>query len=471
MEYPPLPPSHPLSEGRCGDISTTRNLYNDPKAYILSLLFDKERVWFYVECYLSTVERIYRILHIPSFRQEVEDFWTNKQRPRWDWLAQFLMVIGIGYLTSPGANNKQAKRLLKAAEVCLLQMSFVLNPTIPTINALCMMVVAKHLGAMSCHEYDSCGPLMGIVIRHAMALGLHCDPVFSVDDMPIYEIEMRRRLWTTIVQLELQQSITSGTQPLLKNDDFNTLPPSNLNDDDIHSRGESFLSSTPGQLTDSSFQVLLASSFSLTFEIVSAANSLSGHLSYDRVTYLDFRIRELLTETSNLRGTLTSSDLSSETIWRALQISTLEITFRRILLILHLRYARRPRANIEYPKSYWSALECSLAILVHQRQIHEELDHHGSAKWFAELFKSDFFTAIITVGIQLCRKDNSALDGTAPTMETNELPNSVNSPRSTIVQTLKWCQDIWTSELAPSFCQSKVSQVIERIIKTAEVQT
>ncbi|KAI1928722.1 hypothetical protein LOZ65_001902 [Ophidiomyces ophidiicola] len=472
LEYPPLPSQDAGPDLRVG-ISNIGNLMDKPKEFILSIIPDREKIQSYVESYLSTVERIYPVLHKPTFQAEIDSFWKNEKTPRWDWLAQYLMVIGIGCLTTSSANNKQVQRLLRAAEVCLLQIAFILNPTILTINAIGMMVIAKHIGAMSCHEYDSCGPLMGIVIRHAMSIRLHCDPTFgATTDISPFQIEMRRRLWTTIVHLELQQAITSGMPPLLKIDDFNTMPPSNLDDDDLDpQRREDFIAAPSAVFTDSSFQILLASSFSAAFEVVTAANSLSGNISYEQLSSLDSRIRGLLSETFLLRSTLLEFSENAAPAWKTLQISTLEITFRRLLLTLHQRYARQPQASIRYPTSYWSALECSLAVLVRQRQIYEDLDHHESAKWFAELFKNDFFMAIMMVGIQLCRKDDSALDETGPTMQASVCcQHATISPKSTILQTLRWCQDIWTSKLAQSFCQSKVRDIIGRIITTVEVE-
>ncbi|EEP76639.1 predicted protein [Uncinocarpus reesii 1704] len=472
MEFPPLPQIHIDFDDSHGVVSNFNKILTNPKSYILSIIPDQNQIQVYVENYLCTVERIYRILHVPSFRKEVDAFWANDQAPRSDWLAQFLMVIGIGCLTTPHANIKRVARILKAAETCLLQMHHILNPTFLTINALCMMVISKHIGAMSCHEYDSCGPLMGIVMRHAMSLGLHCDPTFSGNKVSPFEAEMRRRMWTTIVHLELQQSIVSGAPPLLKKGDYSTLPPSNLNDEDLDpSREEAFVPAPDFEFTDSSFQIILANSFTTAFEIVCAANSLSEIINYDRVTSLDALIREFLMETCLLRNSLPMWSVSVEKHWKALQISTLELTFRRLLLILHQRYARQREANIEYPTSYWSALECSLAILVHQRQVHEDPVHNESAKWFAELFKSDFFMAIMMVGIQLCRRDNPVSDKREPTAKSSGCYNPIVSPRSTILQTLKWCQDIWSSKLARSFCQSKVNDIIGRIIITVELET
>lgn len=515
-----------------------------PREFILSIIPNRETADLCVENYFSTVERIYRLLHIPSFRREVRSFWDDHPEHNssgsstppwgwdWDWLAQLLMVIGLGYysMTSSAeadADMKQVKRLYKGAELCLMRASFIMRPTILTVKTLCMMVVAKHIGAMSCEAYDSCGPLMGIAIRHAMTMGLHRDQSSThgcggggdadyayaagfMQSTTKWEIEMRRRLWTTIAQIEIQQSIVSGVPPVLRAYDFDVSPPSNLNDDDFdpsspssdHGSGDVGPRSDL-EYTDSSFQFVLARSLNPVLEIVAAAN-LRGIAvtNYDKFMALDGQIRELLAEVSALREKVPQYQDSSHgqghgqtQTWTTLQIFTLEMLFRRTLLTLHWRSSQHPNARTHHPTSYWASLECSLAILVHQRELYENYSQiWQSTQWFAELFKNDLLLATMFVGIQLCRKDCSCLDGeeseatvsppspspspsSSPSLSL-PLPLPLSSccgcttpamaPRSTILEALKSCRDIWASNLRRSRCQSKAYGVMEEVIRSVE---
>ena len=461
----------------------------------------------YIENYLKTVEQVYRLVHVPSFRREVEVFWEQdlKNNVEWDWLAQLLMVIGLGLLTSPNPDIRRVKRLFRGAEVCLAQVSFVVRPTILSIKAVCMMVISKHMGAMSCDEYDSCGPLMGIVVRQAMSLGLHRDPASHGGTVSVFEAEMHRRLWTTIMQIEAQQAITSGMPPLIRVHDFNTMPPSNLNDEDFDTSFSANNIITPrshDEYTDSSFQILLSQSLTPTLEIVAVSNSLTGAFSYAQVLELDAFIRDLLSQVTRLRDILETEPCQTKRDSRSIQVRMLDICLRRILLILHRQYTRASNASIIYPKSYWTLFENSLAIVVHQRQIYDEELCWQTMSWFAEIFKNDFFLATITIGIQLCRKDSPALEdvpaspdetetGPSPTASFlsplsspstgfvlrepngNSLDSNISTcnritPRLTILEALKWCQDIWMKKLTKSFCQSKVSELIGEVVRSLE---
>lgn len=518
----PSQPTHPRTEDDdVTNYSKLPLLKTSPEEYILSILPDREAIDGYVENYFRTVEQIYRLLHVPSFRREARAFWVQdpeKKHVDWDWLSLFMMIIGLGYLTSPNANMKRVKRLFRGAEICLMQTSFLLRPTIRSIKAICMMVISKHMGEMSCDEYDSCSPLMGIVVRQAMSMGLHYDPAFSANAIPLFQAEMHRRLWATILQIEVQQSLTSGMPPLVRIDDFNTLPPLNLNDDDLDpllsTEEDVIVNPRPdNEYTDSSFQILLTQSLSPALEIVAEANSLSGTLSYAKVLELDARIRYILSQVSMLRSHLSNEPDETKRHPRLLQISMLEISLRRILVILHRQFTRAPTASAVFPASYWTLLESSLALLVHQRQIYEDESSWRTTKWFAEIFKNDFFLATVVIGIQLCRRDNPALEASVSDSSTGVemvvsspvlFPPSPSSsslseaplllsgfdtdcssgsdgvpvyqgapipPRLTMLQALKWCQDIWVRKLTKSFCQSRVTELIGDVIRSVECGT
>lgn len=49
----------------------------------------------------------------------------------------------------------------------------------------------------------------------------------------VLRAEMRRRVWATILEINLQSSIDAGGPPLLSLADYDTAPPANLNDEDL----------------------------------------------------------------------------------------------------------------------------------------------------------------------------------------------------------------------------------------------
>jgi hypothetical protein len=129
------------------------------------------------------------------------------------------------------------------------------------------------------------------------------------------QAEIRRRLWATIVELNTQYSVESGTRPLISVDDFDTEAPANINDDDIDENTNLSLVSKPSHVfTQTSVQIILLESLKMRIEILQVCNRLSTEPSYQEVSRLgeimtkecrasSFLIRKLQSSKSDLRPT------------------------------------------------------------------------------------------------------------------------------------------------------------------------
>ena len=65
-----------------------------------------------------------------------------------------------------------------------------------------------------------------------MIMGLHRDPG-DCKDFSIFERELRRKLWFSIVELDLQISLASGMPTTIRSSDFNCRLPINVDDSDV----------------------------------------------------------------------------------------------------------------------------------------------------------------------------------------------------------------------------------------------
>jgi hypothetical protein len=76
--------------------------------------------------------------------------------------------------------------------------------------------------------------LLGIAIRIALNQGLHRDPsLFPAGSFDAITIEIRRRLWHQIFYLEYRSAECKGQEPNISEDDFTTLLPRNVDDEDL----------------------------------------------------------------------------------------------------------------------------------------------------------------------------------------------------------------------------------------------
>jgi len=134
--------------------------------------------------------------------------------------------------------------------------------------------------------------------------------------------------------------------------------------------------------------------------------------------------RPLLRDTVNIFNGIASLMDNFRDSWRKYQRLSIETFLRRILLILHQPFGQRPKAHDNLiahnnkaspPRlaSHWSLLECSLAILVAQRQMLEDAPSGGplstSRQLYEGLLKQDFFIAVLFAGtsIALCNIDST----------------------------------------------------------------
>ncbi|THC97147.1 hypothetical protein EYZ11_003362 [Aspergillus tanneri] len=76
--------------------------------------------------------------------------------------------------------------------------------------------------------------LLGLALRMALSQGLHREPsLFPSKNMDVVQIEIRRRLWHQICHLDFRSAEARGQEPTISDDDYTTLLPRNVNDDDL----------------------------------------------------------------------------------------------------------------------------------------------------------------------------------------------------------------------------------------------
>ncbi|KJZ73946.1 hypothetical protein HIM_06614 [Hirsutella minnesotensis 3608] len=376
------------------------------------LASERSRAEDYLKRYLELLDIVNPILDVDVFRDEIERYWQDPTGVSLCWLSQFLMVMGLGCFTSAD-EPPVATELMMAAEACLMQTPFMFRPTLMTLRALSLMSVAKLVCNATCWSVDSCWSLLGLLVRVAFIFGLPQERNDKDEELrdPV-EREARRKLWLTILYLDIKVSMCTGMPPLTRPDELGGMP------------------GPPEWGTPDSLQMVLFRSLPTVLNVLAQINSKKDHISYADVLQYNKQLRELM---NNAQRVCTAS----------LQRITVDIFLRRCLMVLHRPFALHPEGPVLFPDSYWSSLECSLALLVHYRDLwcNEEglrLDLVGRA------FVLDFFSATLTTCVHMLRED-APLSGAAAT-------GCLIPPRQLILDTLSSCVDIWSGEQEKSVC-------------------
>ncbi|KAF1809112.1 hypothetical protein P152DRAFT_423360 [Eremomyces bilateralis CBS 781.70] len=443
----------------------------------------------FIAHYMDTIEKTYHLLDTDAFETEVRDFWSWKRgsaKPRPDdgWLAQYFMIISLGcqahefiaQATKSNGYSDLPNRLLTGAEMCLRRTPFLFQPTLTNIRTLCLMVISKQVYTMSCHQSDTCWPLTGMIIRLAMGIGLHTDRLPIVELWSCHERRMRRRLWASVVFLEMRQSLICGMPLLLRPCDVACLskgtPSPSFNNTTPSSAIENH-SWTSSPVSADSEPTLLESTFGTAVPLLIQAIDLAtgdtdDPATYTQVVQVDEALRNLIRSSGvGLRPPVfrTDTDWPSSTSID-LEACTLDIFFRQTLLALHSRFVLGSTtcAAAAHPDSGLSSLESALAVLSLQRSLCDgdgcEPAQNSSTAWFAGLFRYEFFTAAMTVCCQLVRG-----------LVVEEGPMAVrreDGPAGIMLEALKSCRDIWSRERSASVCNGKAHALVDKLVEVLQ---
>ena len=182
-----------------------------------SLLPDRDTVEKVVSTYFATFETTYRILHVPTFLSSYQTYWDTPLPPNSDFDAILLAIMACTLCISTHATTQygiegstfrsQAIVWLKGCEAWLKRQSNK-HRTLAVLQVRCLRLLAL---STTCHKtkeyYQEVQQHMALM----RAYGMHRDPSILGARCSIFEGEMRRRLWATSMELELQASIDKGT--------------------------------------------------------------------------------------------------------------------------------------------------------------------------------------------------------------------------------------------------------------------
>lgn len=185
-----------------------------------------------LEIFLSNVDPMTRIIHKPTLIRRFDNH-VREANP----LAFAIFYSAINSMSSStviGKFNAKKESLLEqfqqGLEMSLARDHFLTTSSLEVLQGfiLWLTCITKE------DDMGKAWTLLGLAIRIGLNQGLHRDPsLFPVGSMDVVTIELRRRLWHQICHLEFRAAECKGQEPTVADDDFTTLLPRNINDDDL----------------------------------------------------------------------------------------------------------------------------------------------------------------------------------------------------------------------------------------------
>lgn len=236
-----------------------------------------------VQAYLRTVQSVLGIVSVPSFYRRYVAMWNCSISSDETFQVLLLLVLAIGWAAcsqEPDVPRSAALQWIHAAKAWLSSPGYKKRLDLDGIRVHCLFSLACQVLSISDDQFWLG---TGSLLRTAMHMGLHIDPTRCEfeDKLTQLEIQSRRRLWATILELELQTCMDHGLLPAIDVDDCDTDLPFNLDDTTLerassgNKNGGLFemQGKDMSQLTSCSLQILLAQTLPVRLRIVRFLNS------------------------------------------------------------------------------------------------------------------------------------------------------------------------------------------------------
>ncbi|KAJ9368044.1 transcriptional regulator family: Fungal Specific TF [Paecilomyces variotii] len=313
--------------------------------------------------YFHTFESCYRILHSPSFYAEYEGHVENLEGAPGPFILKLSLVMAVvapivGEVVLRQDLRKSALDWIDIAQTWLSGPIEKNRLTLDGLQIHCLLLLARQTNYVGA---DLTWISAGCLIRMAMQMGLHHDPN-NLGEMPVLEKELRRRLWYTILEINVQSSLDAGMIPMVSADGYDTQLPLNIDDDDlVNTPGIESAGKESAVLTQASFQRLLACSLPLRLKVVEIMNDLQKQPSYDEVLRLG---NEMMSTYKNAAVTINQYRSLETNLWLSeFPHNLCDHYHRRLLLLLHRPFAAKAYEDPIYSHSAEICLENALSTI------------------------------------------------------------------------------------------------------------
>ncbi|RYC55804.1 hypothetical protein CHU98_g10404 [Xylaria longipes] len=345
----------------------------EPDPVLEALLPSKEETDSLVAVYLDQFEQLHRIVHIPVFRKEYESFWDPKHTRPASFTVLVLSIISVScclgmqtsskYIGVKSSAHAMAEKWVKACDRWASQQSHK-HRALVHYQIECLLYLAKKVNILKKKRFWITS---GGLVCKAISIGLHQDPDTISSDISPYNKEMRRRLWSTIVEFDLQASFDLGVPTLLSQVHLDAQPPRNIDDDSFDQDSTELPISKPrSEYTFSSYAHFSRQSIPARLELYKILTGPPVDLDWEQVLqYTDMVTREI----DALPAWDLESDQNSGVSHKpSLAFTLLHIQLRQFLVPLHQPFLKLRKSHSRYQMSefiYYTAARD--LVLMHDR--------------------------------------------------------------------------------------------------------
>ena len=353
-----------------------------------------------VAAYVDMSETLYRILHLPTFSEQYNLYWEGKLQADY-FLPQLLAVCSIASRFETKSKGMGHERIegVHIPTACALVRTWLdglQGRQLVDISTLQVELLLMHARRMITPRLHDSWTKLGSVVRLAMTMGLHRDPSEFRSRIPVFLGELRRRLWFTILDMDLHHSLACSLPCTIREGDFSCRPPRNLDDNELYHGMQELPPTKPiDQHTDNQMQVYAAMTLGIRMRVTQVISHADSIRDYQEVIEIGSRLERYLEDINYVfprQGIM--NDTQKSKLWRSRVI--LDMHVRRPLLALYRPFAMgAPDAPPQISRAY---LKSSTVILKYLDEIDPMIRHFQDiVDMYHQVLKQDIIQAAFSV--------------------------------------------------------------------------
>ena len=298
--------------------------------------------------------------------------------------------------------------------------------------------------------------LLGTVVQLAMHMGYHRDPKHFTGMSPLAG-EMRRRVWATVIDLDLGISAQMGLPRLIKQWQADTEEPRNLLDSDFDKNTVELPHARPEtEITPMLYRLAKIRMMS-TLGLISDFTADTRPYTYAEVIKIDKRLNEAHASNPECLKWRSIAHCITDSPQLIMQKVFLSIIFCKAKIVLHRKYLTLPRTQSQYSYSRDACLDAALRILETQHMLEEETQPFCQLyqeRWrVSSLVNHDFLLATSILCFYLQQSHGKVNNAT----ESARLENIQNS--------LRRSYDIWLRSSSSSREAQKAAGALSVVLR------
>ncbi|KAF7588825.1 hypothetical protein BBP40_005179 [Aspergillus hancockii] len=364
-----------------------------------------------LDTYTTNFEKIFRIIHVPSFLHQYAQFWADPDQEYYRSSAAFVPQLTAICSISLSLEGQRTRvndlalweyltgSALNLVKLWLEKISRKQRTELASLQVETLLLLARRLRLVPAEELWGA---TGALVRSAMVMGLHLDLSESPKLSP-FQVEIRRRLWFTIVEMDLQASVASGMPVMTSQQDIGP-PPVNLNDCDLDESATKLPTPKPlSEWTDSLSQISLVASLAERVRVMALVRRTGAGPNLSELVQQGRKIEEYL---RNIPVVLRPEQVSGngDSPAALLNSALLDVYTRRPLLCLYRPVVLEgSRDNPDFLEIHRVCLESSVAVLSYQDYFDptvadlEMFDSNAYWDLFQVFCKGDILSAALSV--------------------------------------------------------------------------